>query len=87
MVWPVIFFLFNIGYEGVRLGRKTWVVDAAEGDKRTDYVSASNTLIAVIILMIGAVNAPLQAWSVGVSLAVYSAFCLVGGMVALRLGR
>lgn len=85
LVWPVVFLLFNVGYAGVRLGRKTWVVDAAEGDKRTDYVSASNTLIAVIILIIGAINSPLQAWNPLVSLGLYSTFCLVGGLIALRL--
>lgn len=84
-VWPAIFLLFNIGYAGTRLGRKTWVVDAAEGDRRTDYVSASNTLIAVIILIIGAINSPLQAWNPLFSLGLYSSFCLVGGIVALRL--
>lgn len=84
-VWPAIFLLFNVGYAGTRLGRKTWVVDAVEGDRRTDYVSASNTLIAVIIIIIGAINAPLQAWSPLVSLGLYSAFCLIGGLVALRL--
>lgn len=86
-IWPVIFLLFNIGYAGVRLGRKTWIVDAAEGDRRTDYVSASNTLIAIIILIIGAANSPLQAWSPLLSLALYSSFCLIGGIVALRLGN
>lgn len=86
LVWPVIFLFFNVGYEGVRLGRKTWVVDAAEGDRRTDYVSASNTLIAAAVLIMGAVNSPLQAWNPMVSLALYSFFCAVGGIVALRLG-
>lgn len=86
LVWPVVFFFFNIGYEGVRLGRKTWVVDAAEGDRRTDYVSASNTLIAVAVLMMGAVNSPLQAWNPTASLALYSLLCVAGGVVALRLG-
>lgn len=85
LVWPALFLLFNIGYAGTRLGRKTWVVDAAEGDRRTDYVSASNTLIAVMILLVGAINSPLQAWNPLVSLALYSAFCLLGGIVALRL--
>ena len=37
--WPFLFLLFNLGYAGVRMGRSTWVVDAADGDKRTDYVS------------------------------------------------
>lgn len=83
--WPLLFFLFNVGYEGVRMGRKTWVVDAVEGDRRTDYVSASNTLIAAIILVIGAINSPLQAWSPTFSLAAYSTLCLGGGFSALYL--
>jgi len=86
-VWPVIFLLFNVGYAGVRLGRKTWVVDAAEGDRRTDYVSASNTLIAIAVLIMGAINSPLQAWSPTVSLAFYSVLCVAGGVLALGLGR
>ncbi|WP_338688401.1 MFS transporter [Haloferula helveola] len=85
LVWPFLYLLFNIGYAGVRLGRKTWVVDAAEGDRRTDYVSASNTLIAVIILIVGALASPLQAWSPLALLAVYSVFCAVGGLAASGL--
>ncbi|YCM42903.1 MFS transporter [Verrucomicrobiaceae bacterium 227] len=85
IIWPAIFLLFNIGYAGTRLGRKTWIVDATEGDHRTDYVSASNTLIAVIIIIIGAINAPLLAWNPLLSLGIYSTFCLIGGLAALRL--
>lgn len=84
-VWPVVFLFFNIGYAGVRLGRKTWVVDAVEGDRRTDYVSASNTLIAVLILVTGAIHSPLQAWSPLASLGLYGAMCFAGAAVALRL--
>ncbi len=86
-VWPVVFLLFNIGYAGVRLGRKTWVVDSAEGDRRTDYVSASNTLIAVIILIVGAIHSPLQSWSPVASLGLYVVMCLAGALAALRLRR
>lgn len=85
LVWPVIFLLFSVGYAGVRLGRSTWVVDAADGDRRTDYVSASNTIIAVAILMLGAAAAPLQAISPLIPLAGYSALCVVGGLVALQV--
>jgi MFS family permease len=85
LMWPAVFLLFNIGYSGVRLGRKTWVVDAAEGDQRTDYVSAANTIIAVAILVLGAIAAPLQAISPLVPLATYSSLCLLGALAALRL--
>ena len=85
LVWPAMFLLFNVGYQGVRLGRKTWVVDAAEGDRRTDYVSASNTLIAVMVLVLGALASPLQALSPLLPLGLFSALCLAGALVALGL--
>ncbi len=86
-IWPAVFLLFNIGYAGVRMGRKTWVVDAVEGDRRTDYVSASNTLIAVLILLTGLVHSPLQAWSPLASLGLYLVMCVAGIVAALRLWR
>lgn len=85
LAWPSVYLLFNIGYHGIRLGRKTWVVDAAEGDRRTDYVSASNTIIAVLILIVGALHSPLQAWSPLASLGVHAVLCAFGGFAALRL--
>ncbi|MGB6222079.1 MFS transporter [Haloferula sp.] len=87
LLWPTLFLLFNLGYAGVRLGRKTWVVDAAEGDQRTDYVSASNTIIAVAILVVGGIASPLQSISPVLSLVGFSAFCLLGAIVALGLGN
>lgn len=84
-VWPVLFLVFNIGYSGVRSGRKTWVVDVAKGDRRTDYVSSSNTIIAVAILLLGALFAPLQAFSPQIALACYSGLCVTGAMLALSL--
>lgn len=84
-IWPLLFLLFNFGYNGVRIGRKTWIIDAAEGDRRTDYVSASNTLIAVIILIVGGLSAPLQQFSVLASLGFYVVLSLIGAALALRL--
>lgn len=83
--WPVMFFLFNIGYMGVRLGRTTWVVDAAEGNKRTDYVAASNTIIAVLILLLGLIAAPLQIFSPVYAMALYTFCCFSGAVIALRI--
>lgn len=84
-LWPLLFLLFNLGYTGVRTGRKTWVIDAADGDRRTDYVSASNTLIAVLILVVGGLSAPLQQVSVLASLGFYAGISLIGAALALRL--
>ncbi|MFK7909046.1 MAG: MFS transporter [Akkermansiaceae bacterium] len=84
-LWPVIFFLFNLSYTGVRMGRKVWVVDAVDGDKRTDYVSASNTLIALMIIAMGLIASPLQSVSPLIPLGVYSVLCFVGTIIALGL--
>ncbi|BDS08705.1 MFS transporter [Oceaniferula spumae] len=85
--WPVLFLLFNLGYAGVRIGRKTWVVDAADGDQRTDYVSASNTLIAICIIVMGLVTSALHGFSPLIPLSVYCLFCVIGAGVAMRMHR
>ncbi len=83
--WPVLFFLFNIGYMGVRLGRSTWVVDSTEGDQRTSYVSTSNTIIAVLIIILGVIAAPLQAMEPIYPMILYTLCCLAGAGFALRI--
>ena len=53
---PVIYFILSIGYQGIRIGRKTYITDLAEGNKRTDYVAVSNTLIGFILLLSGLIG-------------------------------
>ncbi len=54
-VWtlPLAYFLLSVAHSGVRVGRKTYVVDLAEGNRRTDYVSVSNSVIGVLLLIAG----------------------------------
>ncbi|MGJ8642529.1 MAG: MFS transporter [Luteolibacter sp.] len=85
LVWALMFLIFNLGYAGVRMGRKTWVVDVAKGDRRTDFVSTSNTVIAVSILALGAISSPLQSMSPLLPLGLYSLFCAIGGCIALKI--
>lgn len=58
IIWimPIIYFILSIGYQGIRIGRKTYVTDLAEGNKRTDYVAVSNTLIGFILLLSGLIG-------------------------------
>ncbi|MBU0638938.1 MAG: MFS transporter [Planctomycetes bacterium] len=58
--YPGAFFLLGIAHSGVRLGRKTYVIDMAGGNRRTDYVAVSNTAIGIILLLTAAL-APLAA--------------------------
>ncbi len=54
---PVAYFALSVAHSGVRVGRKTYLVDLATGNKRTDYVAISNTVIGVMLLLVGAVGA------------------------------
>ena len=55
-LYPVAFFVLGIAHSGVRLGRKTYVVDLAGGNKRTDYVAVSNTVIGLLLLATGLIG-------------------------------
>ncbi|MGK0186822.1 MAG: hypothetical protein ACI9R3_002606 [Verrucomicrobiales bacterium] len=85
--WPLLFFVMSIGYEGVRIGRKVYIVDISEGGARTDYVSASNTITAVIILAMGALAAALQTFGPTAALILFSSLCLMGSALAFKLKR
>ena len=52
-LFPVAFFVLGIAHAGVRVGRKTYVLDMAGGNKRTDYVAVSNSAIGLILLATG----------------------------------
>jgi hypothetical protein len=57
-VWflPIAYFVLMVAHSGVRVGRKTFVVNLASGNKRTDYVAISNTTIGVLLLLVGSVG-------------------------------
>lgn len=59
-LFPAFFFGLGIAHSGVRAGRKTYLIDLAGGVKRTDYVSVSNTLIGIVLLLVGAVTSALS---------------------------
>ncbi len=53
---PGAYFILSIAHEGVRVGRKTYVVNLGTGNQRTDYVAISNTVIGVLLLVVGSVG-------------------------------
>jgi hypothetical protein len=54
---PLAYFTLSVAHSGVRVGRKTYVIDLATGNQRTDYVAISNTVIGVLLLVVGSVGA------------------------------
>lgn len=79
------FFLLALIHTGVRVGRKTYVVDMARGDEVTDYVAVSNTVMGVLLLVTGAVNSALALLGAEVALAFLAALGLLGFFVARTL--
>ncbi len=81
---PLAFFLLSIAHSGVRIGRKTYILDLASGQRRTDYVAVSNTIIGVVLLLGGVVGTLASLFGPGGMLLVLSLFGFAG--VALGWG-
>lgn len=81
---PAAFLLLAVLHDGVRLGRKTHVVDLAGGERRTDYVAVGNTLTGVALLALGALMAALPI-AIVAKILVLSLLALAGAAAALTL--
>ncbi len=82
---PLVYFLLSIAHQGVRVGRKTYVVDLAEGNKRTDYVSVSNTLIGIILLILGFTGALSTVLEISSIILILSLMGVIGAILAVFL--
>ena len=83
--YPLVFLVLSVAHSGVRLGRKTYVIDLASGNRRTDYVAVSNSVIGVVLLLLGGMGAVAQVSSVPVVILVLSLLGLAGAAVSWRL--
>lgn len=79
------YLLLALTHVGARLGRKTYVVDIAEGDQRTQYVAVANTLMGVLLLALGAVTAGLAVLGAEFALLLLAVLGLVGAWVGRTL--
>lgn len=79
------YFLLALVHTGVRVGRKTYVIDMAEADQVTEYVAVANTAMGVILLATGAVNAALAQLGAEVALAFLAAMGLLGVFIGRSL--
>jgi hypothetical protein len=85
--YAVAFFVLNIAHAGVRLGRKTYLIDMAGGNKRTDYTAVSNTVIGVLLLLTGGLTALISLVSEVAVVLLLGVMGLMGLFSALRLGE
>lgn len=84
-LYPILFFALGVAHDGIRLGRKTYIVDIAEGEKRTQYVATSNTAIGLLLLIVGLFTAWLSSFSLTVSISVLTIMVLLGILFSNKL--
>ena len=82
---PLAYFVLSVAHAGVRVGRKTYLVDMAGGNKRTDYVSVSNTVIGALLLLFGAISAAASLVSTEAAIILLGLMGGVGAVSAIRL--
>ncbi len=79
------FFLLAIAHNGVRIGRKTYLLDMAGGTKRTDYVAVSNTVIGLVLLASGLLGVLTPYIHADGMLLLLSVIGLIGAALGLKL--
>jgi MFS family permease len=87
IIWfyPVVVFILAVAHSAVRIGRKTYVLDMAAGNKRTDYVAVSNTVIGALLLVTGGISALASLVSVEGIILVLSLFGVAGSFASAKL--
>lgn len=82
---PALFVLL-IAYQGVRLGRSTHLVDMVDADKRASYTALSNTVIGVLLLVVGGTFGLIAEWiGTPIVLLIFAIMCLGAAIVATTL--
>lgn len=79
------FFLLSVTHQGVRLGRKTYVVDIAEGNRQTNYVSTSNSLIGLLLLITGIFGAIAAHFSLVAVMVLFAIMATTATLLGWRL--
>lgn len=79
------YFALALVHTAARVGRKTYVVDLGDGNDRTDYVAVSNTLMAVLLLVVGGITSALATLGPALALVVLAGIGALGVPAALSL--
>lgn len=85
LIFPLTFFFLGVAHAGVRVGRKTYIVNMAEGNRRTDYVSIANTLIGVLLLIAGLLAGIFSLIAVPIALSFFAVAALFGSLYGKQL--
>jgi hypothetical protein len=83
LLYPAVHLLLALLHTGIRVARKTYVVDMARGDRRTAYVAVANTAMGVLLLLTGALTSALALLGAEVALG-FLALLGAAGVVTAR---
>ena len=83
--FAVTYFLLSMAHAGVRLGRKTHLIDMATADNRASYVAVSNTFIGIMLLAGGAFGGLASAAGPTAAILALSVLSLAAAASAWRL--
>ncbi len=62
MLYIALFFLLSVAHAGVRTGRKTYLLDIAEGNQRTLFTATANTCVGALLLVSGLTYSVISNW-------------------------
>jgi hypothetical protein len=79
------YFLLNTAHAGVRVGRKTHLIDIATAENRASYVAVSNTFIGVMLIVGGAFGGLASVTGPTVVVLLLSVLSLIAAVAAWRL--
>ena len=84
-LYGILFFLIGLAHTGIRVGRKTYLVDHANESNRGRLVAVSNTLMGIVLLLSSSLS--LLAGLIGERMVVlmFALLGLIGGLLALTL--
>ncbi|MGM0552527.1 MAG: MFS transporter [Pseudomonadota bacterium] len=86
-VYAALFFLLGVSHAGVRLGRKTYLVDMATQETRAAFTAVSNTVIGVLLLVGGLFGLIAQLAGTEVAIFVLALMSLAGAASAWLMGE
>ena len=84
-IYGGLFFLLGLAHTGIRVGRKTWIVDYADSDNRARLVAVSNTLMGVVLLVSGGFGLLAEAIGESLVILVFALLGISGSLLAFKL--
>jgi MFS family permease len=80
-----VLFVLGVSHSGVRIGRKTQLIDMTTAETRAQYVALSNSLIGVVLLGSGVVIGLVMSWSLLMALAILTLGAFAAAFACWRL--